>query len=208
MQTKSWHNVLDRSTWAHGPWDDEPDKMQWQDVSTGLPCLIVRHQISGHLSGYVGVRPGHPLHGLRAHDGDPSTRERFNALVDEIDVHGGINCGMACDRWPDAEGGIAAGVCHEPSPGEPDDVWWLGFDCMHAWEDAWPTSDLPEYLERMGVVDQAALKQLRELQKLTERLGRGTYRDFAFVQNECTRLAAQLDAMENCSIQDNNVSPR
>src|SRR5262245_8941040 len=141
MQTREW-KTLERFGYGSGPWDNEPDKKQWQDPTTGLACLVVRHPVSGHLSGYVGVRPGHPLHGLRANTDDEATNDRFHELAGGLDVHGGINCGMACDRWPDTEGGIAVGVCHEPDPGEPDDLWWLGFDCMHAWQDAWPTSDL------------------------------------------------------------------
>jgi len=61
MQTKDWTTV-DRTGWGSGPWDGEPDKRQWQDEATGLPCLIVRTTL-GHLCGYVGVPEGHLLHG-------------------------------------------------------------------------------------------------------------------------------------------------
>jgi len=186
MKTRTWHNVLDRSTWARGPWDDEPDKMQWADEATGLPCLAVRHPMSGHWSGYVGVRPGHPLHGAKIGDDG----QRFYDLVRDLDVHGGVNCGTACKRWPEAEGGIAVGICHEPDEGEPDDLWWLGFDAMHAWLDEWPTSDLVAYLTRLGVPQDGNLKHLAELE---QRLARqGEYRTIEFIQAECTRLAAQL----------------
>lgn len=46
-----------------GPWDTEPDQMEWSDGDTGLRCLIKRTPQLGNLCGYVGVPPGHPLHG-------------------------------------------------------------------------------------------------------------------------------------------------
>ena len=33
------YRTVDKSTWARGPWDTEPDKMQWRDEATGLDCL-------------------------------------------------------------------------------------------------------------------------------------------------------------------------
>jgi hypothetical protein len=44
MKTKQWNNC-DKSYWGEGPWQHEPDKMQWTDDDTGLPCLIVRNQV-------------------------------------------------------------------------------------------------------------------------------------------------------------------
>jgi hypothetical protein len=99
-----------------GPWADEPDKMQWVDEATDLDCLIVRNH-SGALCGYVGLPPGHPLHGKDyddAHD------------LADIDVHGGLTFADACKEGTDGRG-----ICHVPAPGRPADVWWLGFDCAH-----------------------------------------------------------------------------
>ena len=97
-----------------GPWDDEPDKAQWVDDATGLDCLIVRNGL-GALCGYVGLPPGHPLHGVGYDDAD-------------VQVHGGLTFAGPCQDG--AEDG--PGVCHVPEPGRPADVWWLGFDCAHA----------------------------------------------------------------------------
>ena len=46
METKEYRFV-DKSDWDRGPWDDEPDKVQWQDVATGLPCIAVRNDTLG-----------------------------------------------------------------------------------------------------------------------------------------------------------------
>jgi len=83
METKQWRTI-DKSSWpTRGEWDDEPDKMQWQDEATGLPCLIVRGP-SGALCGYVGVAEGHPM--FRTHyDAAPIA-----------DVHGGLTFSDFC----------------------------------------------------------------------------------------------------------------
>ena len=52
------YRTMDKSVWGPGPWQNEPDKRQWQDEATGLPCLIVRNSM-GALCGYVGVSEGH-----------------------------------------------------------------------------------------------------------------------------------------------------
>lgn len=44
MQTISY-TTKDKSTWGDGPWQHEPDKMQYEDPDTGLPCLIVRNAV-------------------------------------------------------------------------------------------------------------------------------------------------------------------
>ena len=102
---------IDKSTWGPGPWQQEPDRIEWR--SHGLPCLIVRAGSHGALCGYVGVPEGHPYHGAEGFSGEPT----------ELDVHGGITYGAPCQA-----GGK---ICHVPQPGESDHVWWLGFDCSH-----------------------------------------------------------------------------
>jgi hypothetical protein len=143
-----------------GPWVDEPDKAQWVDDATGYDCLIVRNH-AGALCGYVGLPPAHPLHGA------------WNADAPDIQVHGGLTFA----DWGDEDASTAHAVCHVPEPGRPDDVWWLGFDCMHA-GDASPATD-------------------RALARLTPpiRLRDQTYRTFGYVRAEVEHLARQLHAV-------------
>lgn len=124
MQTIEYRTI-DKSKWPRGPWDDEPDKVQWPDEATGLPCIALRNDWSGHWCGYVGVAPGHPEYG-QSHD---------NVVYS---AHGGVNFSAMCP--PDAD--PATDVCHVPGPGEPDHAWWFGFDCCHAW-DRWPADREP-----------------------------------------------------------------
>lgn len=152
METKIY-TTRDRTGWPSGPWDNEPDKMQWADKNTGLPCLAVRN-FSGAWCGYVGVPDTHPMHG---------------AHYDEVnaDAHGGLTFSGACR--PGAE---EHGICHIPEPGEPDNVWWLGFDCAHLGDKCpQPRFHGPEFDDEV-------------------------YRTLEYVQAECTRLAAQLKKQE------------
>ena len=115
METKTYMTI-DRTAlgWPAGPWDGEPDKMQWPDVLTGLPCLAVRHPSYGHWCGYVGLPPEHLMYGKGYNDVD-------------FEAHGGLTFAESCSPGGDE----AKGVCHIPAPGESDHVWWLGFDCGH-----------------------------------------------------------------------------
>src|SRR6266436_107280 len=53
---------IDRTGWTEGPWDQEPDRLEWKDATTGLTCLAVRNRF-GAWCGYVGVPPTHAWHG-------------------------------------------------------------------------------------------------------------------------------------------------
>lgn len=162
-ETIEYRGVHDKSDWGDGPWQDEPDKKQWRDEATGLPCLIVRGP-SGSLCGYAGVSKDHPLHG-RDYDADGV----------DVDVHGGLTFADGCGHGDDP----ARGICHVPGAGEPDDVWWFGFDCAHLY-------DLSPGMNARSL-------------KLGIDCDRGDiYRDLHYVTGQVTRLAAQLAALRNC----------
>lgn len=106
----------DKSDWGDGEWQSEPDKLQWIDEKTGLPCLIHRGP-SGALCGYVGVSKGHPFYQL----------EYSHEAVD-VSVHGGLTFSSFCGEKQED----GSGICHTVEEGEDDKVWWLGFDCAHS----------------------------------------------------------------------------
>lgn len=110
---------VDKSKWGPGPWQSEPDRVEWRHL--GFACLMRRQPESGHWCGYVAVPPGHPWHG-RGYSGvfDPESCEYVVQPL-PVDVHGGLTYADKCN----------GPICHVPQPGEPDDVWWLGFDCAH-----------------------------------------------------------------------------
>ena len=136
-----------RAGWREGPWSTEPDRVSWK-TRAGFPALIVRNTM-GNLCGYVAVPPGHPAHGVDGESG---------ALDDFPEPHGGFTFSVSC----------RGAILHVPEPGEPDDVWWLGFDCAHL-GDHWQLDEAPD-LDRV-------------------------YRDIPYVTNECEELAARLREM-------------
>lgn len=159
MKTIEYRNIVNRTDWDPGPWDSEPDKVQWQDPETGLPCLAVRNYQMGNWCGYVGVDENHPWY---------EVDDRDDRL--DVSVHGGLTFSGFC-----AENDKEHGICHRPDPGEPDHVWWFGFDCCHAFDLA------------PGLV--ATIKTYGH---------RGfpgdVYRDLSYVKSECADLAKQLRA--------------
>lgn len=185
--TETYWTFLDKTGWGVGPWVSEPDKVQFTDPATGLPCLIVRNRL-GALCGYVGVAPGHPAYG----------RDYTDELVSGLRVHGGLTFADRCQPVGVGHGGAARDrellrsgarvlpgvdvdewrVCHVPAPGEPDDVHWFGFDCAHAWD---LVPGMNALSRRMGGLYATTAREEREV-----------YLDLAYVRGECRDLAAQL----------------
>jgi len=147
------YTYLDKSEFGPGPWDNEPDKVQWPDRQTGLPCLAVRHQTLGNWCGYVGVAESHPYF-----------RKDYDDELVDIKAHGGLTFSGLC-----AHDDKEHGICHNPAPGEPDRVWWFGFDCAHAYDYAPGLATTIKWHEDV-------------------------YRDLAYVQRECASIARQLKA--------------
>jgi hypothetical protein len=77
-------------------------------------------------------------------------------------VHGGITYAGPCE-------GV---ICHVPRPGEPDDVWWLGFDMAHGGDFS------PGYSKYQGEMWRQGQWE--------------TYRNVAYVRGYCERLAEQI----------------
>ncbi|MGZ3349144.1 MAG: hypothetical protein ACXU89_09390 [Xanthobacteraceae bacterium] len=99
---------IDKSKWPEGDWTTEPDREIFV-TSEGLDAAVLRHPSLGHLCGYVGVPPGHPLHG-RAYD------EVYDIIDPE--VHGGLTY---------SENGLE-------DLGENPAAWYFGFDCAHCYD--------------------------------------------------------------------------
>ena len=154
MQTKQY-TTIDKSGWVDGPWKQEPDKMQWLDTATKLPCLIVRNP-AGALCGYVGIAEDHRHFGIS-----------YGDINQDLRVHGGLTFSDFCNPAENE----SEGICHLPDEGEPDHIFWLGFDCSHAFD-----------------LSPAHLRIFEGLPLY------GEYRDIEYVKNQCAQLAAQLIA--------------
>jgi hypothetical protein len=163
MKNLTW-NYVDKSTWPDGPWMQEPDKEQFTDPATGLPCLI-RRNMMGCLSVYVGVAPGHLCYQV-------SPDEEPLAYI-------------SADRqicFADSCSGDEFGICHTVEPGEPDVVWWLGFDYGYA-ESLMPAEYDKKILDSM----QPAMRE-RWMAKLPTL----RYYDWSYAKAKAGELAGRL----------------
>lgn len=159
-----------------GPWRGEPDKIAWVDASTGKDCILLR-QHGGHWSGFVAVSIAHPLWGFSA-DAIPAPAG--------IHVHGPIDSAAPCDE----SGAPETSVCHvtigssrparrsapqrSSTSGDVDRTnWWFGFSADQA-ADYVPNHNRPLEREEGQV-----------------------YRDMDYMFEEVTKLASQLDALED-----------
>lgn len=133
---------IDKSSWGDGPWMKEPDRVEWRH--NGMPCLMVRHNTLGHWCGYVGLPPEHPWYG-----------KEYSDDAVNVSVHGGLTYSKECH----------GNVCHIAQPGEPEHVWWLGFDCAHC----------DDHSPGLGY-----------------EWGHSIYRTLAYVQQQTKELAEQL----------------
>lgn len=165
METMEWrfeNHGLDYppevATLGPGPWEDEPDKVQWEGP-LGMACMVRRGPL-GAWCGYVGVDENHPMYKRQRED-----------LESDLDVHGGLTYGQLCD------GDEEQGICHVAGPGDPDPLYWLGFDCGH-FDDIVPgmAARVPELYPP----------------PLDGDVFHATYKDLAYVKAETERLAIQL----------------
>jgi hypothetical protein len=167
MSSAAHPRTVDRTGWPNGPWDDEPDRVDFK-TEAGFPAIALRSS-SGYWCGYVAAPPGHPAHPDSGDDVD-------------IAVHGTVTYGGKC----------SGDVCHVPEPGEPDDVYWIGFDFAHSgdarpskrdWDDhPWSPDGRTQYWG-----PNARYCRADEV--------RGVYRDIAYVRAECEKVGQQLAAM-------------
>lgn len=84
-----------------------------------------------------------------------------------LNVHGGLTYSDACDGE----------ICHQPQVGEPEHVWWFGFDCAHSMD----------LIPQMQALSRALPGYPGGLHD------KDSYRNLAYVQAEILSLARQLD---------------
>jgi hypothetical protein len=199
IMSKMPESDIPKSAWGPGPWQDEPDRVEWNDERTGLACRIIRNMMFGHLNGYVGVPPTHPYFGwgygdnikLAPGDLDEDTTIDdmgiFNTFIYAMQgagERGTIPLGMTLK----AHQGITwSGELAGCSDMQTSGLWFFGFDCGHAW-------DVSPGLNRMMAPLIAELP-------IPDR----KYRDLDYVRKEVTALAFQLRQLETRVLIDDGV---
>jgi hypothetical protein len=164
-------HTIDRTGWPRGPWDSEPDRVDWK-TKAGLHAIALRQPSSGGWCGYVGVEPGHPYYPGGSHaSGEGCT---FEGLHSE--------CTYA--------GHCAGHVCHVPEPGEPDVLFWYGFDYLHYMDAAPGHDDAKSWPDASGVC-------LWEPDAVYVKPGevKGVYRTLDYVRADMEEAARALQAL-------------
>lgn len=141
-----------RANLGSGPWDGEPDRVEFQHV--GMPCLMLRHPDIFSWCGYVGVYMGHPLYEI-----DSSSAELVNK---NLIVHGGLTYSGH------GKATLCSAALRESSE-EP--LWFFGFDCAHM-GDAMPVLDKfrTVLFGRSGDIDTSTYRNLDYVRAETMRL--------------------------------------
>ncbi len=134
-----------------------------------FPCSIWKTDM-GHLCGYLGVPPSHPWY---------RQDQCMSGVLSRINVHGGIT--LAChekssrglsEEYRDAMKKLPSGEWKNLPPLEwvdvpnkdnaswphdtGQDVWWIGFDCNHLWDQESPKDERYVRNELEGLARQAA----------------------------------------------------
>ena len=157
----------DKSKWGDGPWESEPDEKRWKDWETGYQCLILRGPV-GALCGYVGVPLDHPAVGKSYYSTD------FD--IDEIITGGAIEKAKIQKKINEIE--VHGGLTYSGQSVPRDkDFYWFGFDCAHS-------GDFCPAIARVTHFDGVPYDS------------GDIYRDFAYVESQCTLLAKQLRAVQ------------
>lgn len=176
VETSRAMALLDKSKWADGPWQREPDLQAWK-TKAGYPALVVRHAMMGNLCGYVFVNKVHPWHGVAYSScaGEPvcDEDERWDCEhrpESKIEVHAGLT--YSGDKM------APLGATIDVAP-----LWGFGFDCGHAFD----------YQPGMAAIVGDSLAK-----KLAQGIGGHAveYRDLAYVMEQCESLAAQLKTVD------------
>lgn len=177
----------EKAQWGPGPWDDEPDKLQWTDEATGLPCLVKRNHL-GALCGYVGVPEGHPAFEM----GYDAVHDLFPNWDEEgaLEVHGGITYAAHCQEGPEEHT-----ICHIPDPGQPDHVFWLGFDTAHS-GDLVPAMTAYAYEQQFGPDNELVKLTKKHENERPKSWPQDTYKNIDYVRAETRNLARQLATLQ------------
>lgn len=108
---------LRKTEWGPGPWELEPDLVQWVDEITQRHCIAVRNSM-GSWCGYVAVGPSHPYY-----------EKPYEDIENNIDVHGGITFAGPCSDNGKKPG--LGGLHWNPHFCDGNHLYWFGFDCSH-----------------------------------------------------------------------------
>lgn len=180
--------IIPKSEWGPGPWQDEPDKLEWIDDETGYQCLIKRNPFTGALCGYVGLSEGHPYYGKKYSDRIPL--DDAPGMSPDMESVGGIP--LLIELWKTAagpDGRVSLDVIIRVHGSvtftgfwedREDGLWYFGFDTGH-------------YMDYMPGLVASTERHLGRTSCLRHQ--DCVYRTISYVQDQCRQLAQQLKAV-------------
>ena len=153
-------------------------------TEAGLRAVIVMTEM-GHHCGYVGVPPGHPLHGVGYSqpcdalspmpDSEPLGKRGVLAV---FCAAGDPERARSPEMVFDVHGSITYSGGSPDYPAQSDNLWWFGYDCAHAGDSPSPEA-------------QAKKREMHPDHRfLWERTGE--FRDIDYCVTECESLARQI----------------
>lgn len=96
------------------------------------PIVIIKHNTMGHLCGYAGVAKAHPWFGIEYHQCLEGCKGEINNTFSHPFTH--WLCGHPTpERIIEVHGGLTYSGLGD-GKFLPEDYWWFGFDCSHAWD--------------------------------------------------------------------------
>jgi hypothetical protein len=137
-------DLIDKSEWGKGPWENEPDLQSWIDSETQYAC-VTRRNMFGAWLGHVGLDASHPLYMLQ-----PGAPE-----FEFIETHGS----------PELFVGFYEDDAKRFVP--PQKLWWIGFSCMQS-TDYCPLTDREPYIK--GKRGKATTKTYRTFEYVCEQV--------------------------------------
>ncbi len=144
---------------------ERPECILEKGEHLGYEYFVV-HNTRGYRCGYVKVTPGHPWHGRGYDDIDCS-------------VHGGLT--FAEPDQPCAVGQREGG----------DDGYWVGFDCMHAWDAIDPNLPLIEEAKALLEITRSVEREMEVELGPIHFSQRSFIRTTEYVVAECKSLCEQ-----------------
>lgn len=163
------------------PWLNEPEHDEF--IHAGLRCRLVRGPL-GAWCGYVALPPGHPLHSIEYNEPSPALAQAWSErLLEKDDVERtsvitlmegmiGQLPDAGLPATPEQAISVHGGVTYSARrKGEPEGLWWFGFDCSHCYDFV---PDLHSFMEHddHGLVYRTIEYARDEVKRLAEQLAR------------------------------------
>ena len=175
---------IPKAQWGPGPWQGEPDELEWVDLATGYTCRIRRNMfVTGALCGYVGVPPLHAAYGF---DYDGGLYRPGKLPSQGFGQISGIGDAITRIRVHDGVTYAYPSCLFKGEKRHRRRLWWYGFSCAGS-------GDTMPMLEATLNLAYSKLGKVRSHHSI---FAGATYKTIEYARDEVTSLAQQLADLE------------